>query len=281
MLTGDVEARWYGGLMSQVQARQLWQLMPVTLPALVSQAPDLIGNFVPADALQNRATAVAPPETAWLQQLLSLATAEQKTGLEQQRIFTQYTALLKAIAAQRPLLFIIEDLHWIDTASSGLLFHLSREIGDSPILIVGTYRPEEVTSLYDAKHPLESLVSELKRQHGDIWLDLDDPTAVAGRQFVEAYLDTLPNKLDTAFRDALFQHTGGYALFTVELLRDMAERGDLVQDEAGYWRTADAIDWQTLPVKVEGVIEKRMQRLKKEWREVLTVASVEGEIFTA
>jgi DNA-binding SARP family transcriptional activator/predicted ATPase len=281
MLTGDVEARWAGGLMSQSQARRLWELMPLTLPALVTHAPDLIGNFVPTTALHTRATAAAAPQAAWWPQLMNLVTAEHKTGLEQQRIFSQYTALLKAIAAQRPLLFIIEDLHWVDTASSGLLFHLSREIGDSPILIVGTYRPEEVTSLHDVKHPLANLVSELKRQHGDIWLDLDDPTAVEGRQFVEAYLDTQSNKLDATFREALFHHTGGYALFTAELLRDMIERGDLVRDEEGCWITADTIDWQTLPVKVEGVIEKRIQRLDKEWQDVLTLASVEGEIFTA
>ncbi|MCB9104584.1 MAG: protein kinase [Anaerolineales bacterium] len=282
MLTGDVEAKWAGGLISQAHAQRLWELMPLTLPALVQHAPDLIGNFIPAQALQNRAELVASSETPWLKSLTNLTKAEANGGLEQQRIFSQYTALLKAIAAQRPILFIIEDLHWVDTASSGLLFHLSRQIGDSRILILGTYRPEEVPLIWsDAHHPLAGLVSELKRQHGDIWLDLGDLTAIEGRQFIDAYLDTQPNKLDHAFREALFRHTDGYALFTVELLRDMQDRGDLKRDESGAWVTADAINWRTLPVKVEGVIEKRIQRLDIEWQSVLTVASVEGEIFTA
>ena len=279
MLTSDVEAKWAGGLISQAHARRLWELMPLTLPALVEHAPDLIGNFVPSTALHARAAAIAPSDAPWFNQLGTLAGAEHDTGLEQQRIFSQYTALLKTIAAQRPLLFIIEDLHWVDTASSGLLFHLSREIGDSRILIIGTYRPEEVRS--DDRHPLAGLASELKRQHGDIWLDMDDLAAIEGRQFVEAYLDTQPNNLDASFREALFRHTGGYALFTVELLRDMQERGDLAQDENGDWVVAGAIDWQTLPIKVEGVIEKRIKRLEKEWQDVLTIASVEGETFTA
>lgn len=282
MLTGDVEAKWAGGLISRDHACRLWGLMPLTLPALVNHAPDLIGNFVPAAALQARAATTAPPEAAWFKRLATLAEAKPDAGLEQQRIFSQYAALLKAIAAQRPLLFIIEDLHWVDTASSGLLFHLSREISDSRILIVGTYRPEEVPlSWSDDRHPLAGLVSELKRQHGDIWLDLDDMAAIEGWQFIDAYLDTQPNKLDIAFREALFRHTGGYALFTVELLRDMQERGDLAQDENGDWVVAGTIDWQTLPAKVEGVIEKRIKRLEKEWQAVLTVASIEGEIFTA
>ena len=282
MLTGEVEAKWAGGLISQVHARRLWELMPQTLPALIQHAPDLIGNFVPAEALQARAATIASPEDSWFKQLTSLIAAEHSTGLEQQRIFSQYTALLKAIAAQRPLLFIIEDLHWVDTASSGLLFHLSREIGNSRILIAGTYRPEEVPLHWsDDRHPLASLVSELKRQHGDIWLDLDDLAAIEGRQFVEAYLNTQPNQLDAAFREALFQHTGGYALFTVELVQDMQDRGDLVQDQNGEWVVAGAIDWQTLPAKVEGVIEKRIERLEIAWQTVLTIASVEGETFTA
>ncbi|MCB0211700.1 MAG: AAA family ATPase [Anaerolineae bacterium] len=282
MLTGDVEAKWAGGLISQTHARRLWELMPLTLPALVEHAPDLIGNFIPAQALQNRAETVATPETPWLKSLTTLTTSETSSGLEQQRIFSQFTALLKAIAAQRPILLIIEDLHWVDTASSGLLFHLSRQIAESHILIIGTYRPEEVPlSWTDDRHPLAGIVSEIKRQHGDIWLDLGDLTAIEGRQFVDAYLDTQPNKLDNAFREALFRHTDGYALFTVELLRDMQDRGDLIRDENGAWTTADVINWRTLPAKVEGVIEKRIQSLEVEWQSVLTVASVEGEIFTA
>lgn len=282
MLTGDIEAKWAGGLISRSHARRLWESLPITLPALVHQAPDLIGSFAPAAALQEQAAAVASPAEPWFHQLNTLLTTERETGLEQQRIFSQYTALLKAIADQRPLLLIIEDLHWVDAASSGLLFHLSREIGDSRILILGTYRPEEVSlGWLDDQHPLAAVVSELKRQHGDIWLDMDDLMAVDGRHFVDAYLDTQPNKLDEAFREALFSHTGGYALFTVELLRDMQDRGELVLDQDGAWMVAQTIDWQTLPVKVEGVIEKRIERLDKTCQDSLTIASVEGEIFTA
>lgn len=282
MLTGDVEAKWAGGLISQAHARRLWELMPLTLPALVEHAPDLIGNFVPAAALQARAATIAPPEAAWFNQLTALTSADHDSGLEQQRIFSQYAALLKAIASQQPILFIIEDLHWVDMASSGLLFHLSREISEGRILVVGTYRPEEISLGWsDERHPLAALASELKRQHGDIWLDLDEMAAVEGRQFIDAYLDMQPNKLDADFREALFRHTGGYALFTVELLRDMQDREDLVRNDDGDWVVAKTINWQTLPVKVEGVIETRIKRLDESCQELLTIASVEGETFTA
>jgi predicted ATPase len=177
---------------------------------------------------------------------------------------------------------ILEDLHWADSASSGLLFHLSREARHSRMLIVGTYRPDELAVRRgETHHPLADILSELKRWHGDIWLDLGELAEAEGRRFVEAYLDTQPNRLGPAFREALFGRTGGHALFTVELLREMQERGDVRQDADGQWIEGPTIDWNTLPAKVEGVIEKRIQRLEKELQAILTIASVEGETFTA
>jgi predicted ATPase/transcriptional regulator with XRE-family HTH domain len=279
LLTGDVQARWAGGLISRQQAGRLWQAMSVTIPALVEQAPDLLDTFVPGQALQTRAATFAPPEATWYSRL-SRVTSNGHAELKQEHIFTQYTAVLKTIAARQPLLLIIEDLHWVDPSSSSLLFHLSRHMDNSPILIIGTYRPDEMAlNRGSERHPLADVVGELKRQRGDIWLDLAGVTD--GRDFVDAFLDIQPNRLPESFRHGLFAHTGGHPLFTVELLRDMQERGDLEQDNEGHWIEGTRIDWQTTPAKVEGVIEQRISRLENELQTVLTIASVEGEFFTA
>ncbi|NIR00316.1 MAG: hypothetical protein GTN78_08965, partial [Gemmatimonadales bacterium] len=79
----------------------------------------------------------------------------------------------------------------------------------------------------------------------------------------------------------MFQNTGRHPLFTVELLRAMQERGDLIRNEGGDWVQAPALDWERLPGRVEGVIEERIGRLDGDLREILSVASVEGETFTA
>ncbi|MCB0122892.1 MAG: hypothetical protein KDE58_11645 [Caldilineaceae bacterium] len=102
-----------------------------------------------------------------------------------------------------------------------------------------------------------------------------------GRRIVDSLLDKEPNRLNAAFREALFHHTGGHALFTVELLPTMQERGDLTQDETATWVAAPTLDWGLFPPRVEGVIEERIGRLTQELREALTIASVEGENFTA
>jgi tetratricopeptide (TPR) repeat protein len=102
-----------------------------------------------------------------------------------------------------------------------------------------------------------------------------------GREFVDALLDSEPNRLGTEFRQTLYRQTRAHPLFTVELLRGMEERGDLVKDKAGRWVKEEALDWETLPARVEAVIAERVGRLPEGLRETLVTASVEGEEFTA
>ena len=100
-------------------------------------------------------------------------------------------------------------------------------------MVVGTYRTDEVAlGRAGKRHPLEPVLAELQRRLGDVQLDLEE---AEGRSFIDAFVDSEPNQLDEGFRQALLAHTDGYALFTVELLRDMQERGYLVQDKKGRW----------------------------------------------
>jgi tetratricopeptide (TPR) repeat protein len=199
--------------------------------------------------------------------------------MQQSNLFEQYARLLEGIAASHPLLLIVEDLHWADAGSVSLLFHLGRRLRQAPVLMVGTFRPVEVSlGRGGERHPLEKVFQELKRDFGDFEVAVG---ADEGRRFVDAYLDSEPNELDDSFRDTLFHQTDGHPLFTIELLRDMQDRGMLRQDEEGRWIESEAFDWQSLPRKVDAVIEERMGRLDESLRSILAVAAVEGEEFTA
>ncbi|UCC63664.1 MAG: AAA family ATPase [Anaerolineae bacterium] len=282
-LTGDVEARWAAGAIAREHALRLWDTLPLAAQALLEHGPALIDVFVPGAALLSRATAAAP-EGDWSERMQEL-TGQRQAGAEeltQSGLFEQYTAVLHALAAQRPLLLALDDMQWADTASIGLLFHLGQRVGGSQILILGAYRPEEVAlGRNGGRHPLGKALAEFKRHSGDVWVDLAQADQREGRQFVQAYLDTEPNRLGEGFRRALFGHTAGHPLFTIEMLRAMQERGDLVRDEDGRWVEGPTLDWKTLPTRVEAVIEERVGRLEAELREILSVASVEGEEFTA
>ncbi len=287
-LTGDVEAKLSQGAITQENANRLRRILALSGEVLVECGADLIGVFVPGAALAMRAGMFVAGKAGWLEKLERRSRPPLGSavpgggGLEQSHILEQYVDVLQALAEKQPLLLLLDDLQWADSASLGLLFRLGRRIGDRRILIVGTYRPEEVAlGRGGDRHPLEKVLAEFKRYFGEMGIDLDLAKEAEGQRFVDALLDIEPNRLSQEFREAMYRHTEGHPLFTVELLRNMQERGDLVRDERGRWIEDPSLDWGLLPTRVEGVIEERIGRLDEGLREALAVASVEGEDFAA
>jgi DNA-binding SARP family transcriptional activator len=283
VLTGDIESKWRAGAIGWERVERLWNLIPHSAQALLDSGPDLVDTFISGAGLVARATAYAPDRPSWLGRLERLverhAANPSLTNAQQTNLFDQYTRVLHALARQGPLLLLVDDLQWADAGSVSLLFHLGRRLAGGRVLLVGAYRPEEVVlGRNGERHPLEPLVHEFQRDFGQIVIDL---AQADDRQFVDALLDTEPICLDDGFRETLYRQTGGHALFTVELLHGMQERGDLIRDEAGCWVEGAALDWEKLPARVEAVIAERIGRLPGELRALLAAASVEGEEFTA
>lgn len=288
LLAGDVDSSVSHAAVTDEAAARLRLLLVRSTQVLIELGPDLVDVLVPGSkliALVGKAVAEVAGVDNDLERLVAERRRLPETGsppVDQSHIFEQYTAVLKRLAEEQPIVILLDDLHWVDLSSLSLLFHLGRRIADSRILIVGTYRPEDVAvGRRGERHPLEPVLNEFTRYFGDIEVDLGETKEAERRRFIDELLDTQPNKLGRAFRRALFHHTGGQPLFTVELLREMQARGDLVQDEAGRWIEGSQLDWGLLPERVEGVVEERIGRLGDELRDILTVASVEGEDFTA
>lgn len=282
LLAGDPDALRLPADVYSAQADSIGRLIPATAQALVAVGQDLLGTMLPAHSLLARAAAAAEPGAAWPEQLRRLAARETLPAdptLQQSSLFEQYARVLRAVARVQPLLLLLDDLQWADLSSINLLLHLGRSLGDQPALIVGAYRSDEVAAERKGeRHPLAPVVHELQRLYGEPAIDLG---AVQGRRFVDALLDRQPNLLDERFRATLCHQTGGHALFTVELLRGMHERGDLSYDGAGRLVARPALDWDRLPARVDAVIAERVGRLETLDRELLRVASVEGEEFSA
>jgi len=283
LLTGDVTARWNAGTISRDQAARLWRLTPHTAQAVLENGPDLIETFVPGGALIERARSSAAVFSDWLERLKALvarkAALPADAMLQQSHLFEQYTRVLQALSHRKPLLLVLDDLQWIDAGSAGLLFHLGRRITGNRILIAGAFRSDEVAlGREDGRHPLESIVHEFTRDFGDIAVEVG---RTEGRTFVDALIDSEPNRLDEKFRATLFSQTRGHALFTIELLRSMQESGFIRKDKKERWVEGPELDWQTLPARIDAVIEERISRLSEEQREILTTAAVQGDEFSA
>jgi tetratricopeptide (TPR) repeat protein len=284
LLTGDIESRWEARAIDKEQAGRLWQAAPLTVQALVESGRDLVDIFVPGDALLMRAATFTswPERNEWLPKLEQLverkATMPSDPSFQQGALFEQFTRVLRALAHHKSLLLILDDLQWADSGSIHLLLHLGRKLEGSRVMVVGAYRPTEVAlGRGGERHPLATVVNEFKRQFGEIEIDLSQ---AEGRTFVNFLLDTEPNRLDDSFREEFFRISNGHPLTTIELLRDMQERGGLVKDAHGCWIVGRALNWESLPVRVEATIAERMGRLDEQELSILRVAGVQGEGFS-
>lgn len=261
---------------------RLWQRLPAMLDALLHDGPDLVDRFVPGSellALARLHSGVTPDRLKRLQGLLQQrANQAPQRPVAQAALFEQLTRVLCALARRRPLLLVVDDMQWIDPGSVNLLFHLARRIAGSRILLLGAYRPEEASfHLEGESQPLPAVIDELQRTFGDIQVDLMQSE---GEAFVSAYIDTEPNELSHEFRARLYRRTSGNPLFTIELLRGMQLRGEIRRGDQGRWVEGPQLNWNELPTRVEAVIARRMGHLSPACRELLSAASVEGELFT-
>lgn len=286
LLTGHVTERWAAGAMGREQVQRLWQLAPHTMQAVVRTGPDLVNTFVSGATLLTQAATIISEAGAlgeWPAELEALVARKgAETGeipRQQQDLFDQYSRVIYALAHEHPLILVLDDLQWADAGSIALLFYLGRQLAGRRLLIVGAFRPTDVAAGRNGeRHPLEPVIYEFQRQFGANQIDLQQ---AAGQPLVEALVDHRPNRLNPAFRAALYRQTQGHPLFTVEMLRDLQARGNLVQDQAGYWVEGQAINWTQLPARIEGIIAERVGRLPLTLQETLQIASVEGESFTA
>jgi predicted ATPase len=276
-LLGDIEARRVVGGITHEHARRLQGATPDALGAVLQAGPVLVDTLLPGAMLLERARSLADAD-AWVAKVQG--AIEHRPGIPSQTyLFEQVTRVLQGLAKGRPLLLLLDDLQWSDVASIGLLFHLGRRLAGHRVLVLAAYRPEEVAAGREGQpHPLQPVVLEFQRAWGAVQVDL---AQAQGRALVDALVDSEPNRLDPAFREALYKHTDGQALFSAELLRGLQERGDLIREPDGRWIEGATLDWDQLPGRVEAAIAAHMARLPREEQELLSVASVEGEEFHA
>lgn len=290
-LCGDVTVPLPDGALPHRYGDRQWAIAPVAIQALVELGQDLVHRLVAARPLGLRADALAgqvaakgnaqPPWVKRLHEIAERPPSEATPGapIAQTDLFTQYTRVLQCIAQSSPLLLLLDDLQWADSGSISLLFHLGRRLEGQRILIVAACRPDEVALGRDGqRHPLEAVANELRGAGDTCGVDLEQSE---GRPFIDALLDSEPNRLGAEFRATLYGHTRGHALFTVELLRSLQEQGGLRHDGEGRWVAGPDLNWEALPPRVESTIAQRLSLLPEEQRALLSAASVEGELFTA
>lgn len=190
---------------------------------------------------------------------------------DQQRLFWAVAGLIEILAESGPAVVALDDLQWADQSSLDLLHHLARRLRQVPVLLLGTYRDEEV-----GRHdPLSRVLRDLHREQ------LAEEISV-GRLSREGTRDLMVSALSgsvpaPAFVDLVHRHTDGNAFFIQEVVRALVERGDAFQQN-GVWESRGAGEI-AVPRTVQEAIGERLARLSERAQTILSEASVLGETF--
>ena len=129
----------------------------------------------------------------------------------QASVFEALLALLEGLADERPLLLVIEDLHWADSSTRSFLSFLSRTLCGERIVVVGTYRSDEL----HRRHPLRPLLAELTRDPTTRLVELPAFTREELGEQLESILAAAP---DPGLLERIWHRSEGNALFTEEIL---------------------------------------------------------------
>ncbi|HEY7031876.1 MAG TPA: AAA family ATPase [Thermomicrobiales bacterium] len=183
---------------------------------------------------------------------------------ERFRVFDAIAEFLVRLAAIQPILVVLDDLHWADGGSLGLLEHLARFAGTQALLVVATYRDAELRQ----GHPLDELLAGLRRERCFQRVRLRGLGRAEVGQLITA---TTQRTLPAAVADAIAQETGGNPFFVEELARYLLEEGKLDAVAA-----ADRLDLRALrvPEGVRQVVRGRLARLSPDAHRLLTHAVV-------
>ena len=221
----------------------------------------------------------------WLEQLPALlsdrdleAVQRRAQGATRGRMLRELVEALDALTRDAPLVLLLEDLHWSDSATIDLLGMLARRRDASRLLVLGTYRPADVAA--DAAHPLRWVKHELQLHGHCDEIPLQFLNAAAVGQYLSRRFPGhgLPSEVAVA----LHRNTEGNPLFLVNTIDDLIGQGQL-REVDGQWRLSGPAEGiaSRAPETLRQLVEKQVERLTADEQAVLVAASVAGAEFSA
>ena len=170
-------------------------------------------------------------------------------------LFDATARFLEKAAQSRPLVLVLDDLHWADKSSLLLLEHLAQELRDARILVIGTYREAEARQA----GPLAGVLAQLARAGRPL------PLRGLGEAEVDALMETIGRaKPDARLVSAIHRATDGNPFFVDEIVRLLLAEG------------APASGRIPIPDSVRAVIRRRLAFLPEETRQLLSTGSAAG-----
>ena len=227
------------------------------------------------DAVGGELTRLVPGLAAKVPGLAPAGSEEGDVG--RLRLFEAVVDLLGRVAEERPVLLVLDDLHWADRSSLLLLRHLVRSPRLGSLLVLGTYRDTDL----DRVHPLSAALGELRREPGVQRVALQGLEVEDIERFLAGAAGHEVGEDGVAVAEVLRAETAGNPLFVSEVVRHLVERG-VFYEEDGLWRTDRALlERVGVPEGVREVIGHRLSALAPDAGDLMSAAAVVGVEFDA
>lgn len=223
------------------------------------------GGEEPSSALARLLPADAPASA-----FAALVTGAPGASLPRDQARSLFAAAFRALAAEEPLLLVVDDLHLADEDSVHLFSYLAHDERSTPLLLVGAYRPPEESA------PLHALALAPREGHVHPL-----PLGRLGPKEIGLLLRSLLRSehlvQELGFR--LLEKTEGNPYFVLEVLRSLQQDQVLARRDDGAWTLAGTKVEIHVPDSVREVVQTNLARLADEDRDVLDAASVLGTEF--
>jgi class 3 adenylate cyclase/tetratricopeptide (TPR) repeat protein len=202
-----------------------------------------------------------------IQDLLSLKVEDEaylklEPKQRREKVFEALRDLFIRQSQERPLILVIEDLHWIDKTSEEFLDYLIGWLANVKVLLILLHRPE-----YTPKWGSKSYFNRI---------GLDQLTLKSSAELVKAILEggeTAPE-----LSNLILNRAAGNPLFMEELTHSLLENGSIQRTGDQYVLSKKTSDLQ-VPDTIQGIIAARMDRLEENLKRIMQVASVIGREF--
>lgn len=211
----------------------------------------------------------------WLDGAQAEALRQSTRGMRTERMMREFAAFTEALAAQAPLLLLLEDLHWSDPSTVDLLSFLAGRSEGARMLVISTYRPAEVAV---RDHALGHAVRATSLRRQAELIPLHELGATDVRDYIELRFPGAPFGAQLA--PVIHDYTDGNALFVVAVIEHMVSRGWILDTNPG-WALTIVPQRAALQVPEEArqLIELQLESLTPADRAVLEAASVAGGEF--
>jgi tetratricopeptide (TPR) repeat protein len=191
---------------------------------------------------------------------------------EQNRLFEAMSQFITNVSREAPLLVVLDDLQWTDPSSLLLLHYLARGVQKTSLLLLGAYRSTDI----DDKHPLTSVLTELKRERLPQSISLKRMSLDDISEMIRQILEQ--DDISPEFCKLVYEKTRGNPFFAEEVINSLKEE-EIIYREESRWKIREVTGIE-FPATVKNLIKARISRLDDEHQHVLTMASFVGNDFT-